>query len=153
MALREKCVRLGSTAVAVIAALILVAINIFARLGDLPPRVMNITCVVSFVFFTYTVLPKSLLGFALTLSDWGDIWRREMHGIDVPTAAEFRRAAARSLVVLTGVLILGVFGEFSRRHDDVREFLQSMAVLTGMEAGFVIGYLVVVRRRNKVGRR
>jgi hypothetical protein len=141
-------VRLSTTAVAVTAALILVAINIFAGLGDLPSRVMNVACVLSFTFFTYTVLPKSLLGFALTLSDWGDILRREMHGIDVPTAAEFRRAAARSLVVLTGVLILGIFGAFSRRHADMREFLQSMAVLTGAEAGFVIGYLVIVRRRN-----
>jgi hypothetical protein len=141
-------VRLRSTAVALTAALTLVAINIFARLGDLPPRVMNVTCGVSFVFFTYTVLPKSLLGFALTLSDFGDILRRELDGIDVPTASEFRRAAARSLVVLTGVLILGVFGAFSRRHDDVHEFLQTMAVMTGMEAGFVIGYLVIVRRRN-----
>jgi hypothetical protein len=141
-------VRLGSTAVAVTAALILVTINIIVRLGDLPSRVMNVTCVVTFVFFTCSLLPQSLLGFALTMGDWGDIWRREMHGIDVPTAAEFRRAAARSLVVLSTVVLFAGWGAFYRRHADVRDFLQSMAVLTGMEAGFVIGYLVVVRRRN-----
>jgi hypothetical protein len=124
------------------------AINIIARLADLPPRVMNVTCVVTFVFFTCSLLPQSLLGFALTMGDWGDILRRELDGIDVPTAAEFRRAAARSLVVLSTVVLFAGWGAFYRRHADLRDFLQSMAVLTGMEAGFVIGYLVIVRRRN-----
>lgn len=140
--------RLGSIAVAVTAALILVTINIFARLGDLQPRVMNVTCVVSFVFFTCSLLPQSLLGFALTSGDWGVIYSRAMDRINVPTAAEFRRAAARSLVVLSTVVLFAGWGAFYRRHADIRDSLQFMAALTGMEAGFVIGYLVIVRRRS-----
>jgi hypothetical protein len=143
-------VRLGSTAVAVTAALILVTINIIARLGDLPPRVMNVAFVFSFAFFISSLFPQSILGFALTLRQWGDIYRRELDGIDVPTAADFRRAAARSLVVLTTVVLLSVLRNFYLRNEGEHKFLQSMAVLTGMEAGFIAGYLVATRNRSSV---
>jgi hypothetical protein len=128
-----------------------VTINISARLGDLPPRVMNVACVLSFAFFTSSLLPQSILGFALTLRQWGDIYRRELDGIDVPTAAEFRRAAARSLVVLTTIVLLSVLRNFYLRNEGEHKFLQTMAVLTGAESGFVIGYLVIVRRRRVIG--
>lgn len=143
---QEKSVKVGFTVIT--AMLILLAINLLAGLWGLPLRVMNITCVLAFIFFVYTLLPSSLKGFALTLREWGDIYRREMHGIDVPTAADFRRAAGRSLAVLTAVILFGAWMQFFRRDVGVRIFMQSVAVLIGMESGFVIGYLVVIRRRS-----
>ena len=97
-----------------------------------------------FLFFIFSLQPASLLGFALTLSDWGDIVRREIGQEETPANADYRRAAVRSLAILTAVFLFGFSLEFTR-GDDAWLFLESMAVMTGAEAGFVTGYLVALR--------
>lgn len=128
--------------------LIVAVINFAARAWGLPLLVLNIAGALAFVYFTYTVSPKSPLGFALTLRDWGDIYRRDVLRVGAFTVDQFRRAAAKSLAIWTTVLLLCVILEFSRRDATARAFLQAMAVLVGVQAGFVIGYLFVVRRRS-----
>ncbi len=129
-------------------AFVLVAINVIAHSLRMPLLVLNVACGGAFAFFIFSLSPKSPLGFALTDRDWGDIYRREMEGEGNATVAEFRRAAVRSLAILTAVFLLGLCLEFTRRNTGARQFLQSMAILIGMESGFVIGYLVATRHRG-----
>jgi hypothetical protein len=133
-----------STAAAVL--FIVVAINVAAFLWGLPLLILNTACALAFVFFTCAVSPESPLGFALTLRDWGDIYRRGVLRIGAFTADQFRRAAAKSLAIWSTVLALCVLLEFSRRDATAHAFLQSIAALAGVQAGFVFGYLFVVRR-------
>lgn len=135
---------------AVVAGLILVTINVVAGLSGLPLRVLNVACVLAFAFFTCALSPKSPLGFALTNRHWGDIYRRDVQGVDVPVAADYRRAAARSLAILSTFVLLGFGMELVRRGVDT--FSTDMAVLAGMEGGFVVGYLWAARSRSFASR-
>jgi hypothetical protein len=56
------------------------------------------------------------------------------------------RAAARSSAILSGLVVFAFCLEFVRRAD--RWFSSTLAILTGIEAGIVPGYLVATRNRS-----
>jgi hypothetical protein len=108
----------------------------------------NIACVAAFVFFTMSLSPGSLFGFAVTATDWGKVLWREMRGDYDPDGPELAKAATRSLAILSAFVLLGFFTEFARRSES--SFATAVSVLSGMEAGFVAVYLVATRNRSSV---
>jgi hypothetical protein len=105
----------------------------------------NIAFVGGFVFFSISLSPEASFGFAFTLRDWGDVWRREMQGEHDTDGTEYARAAVRSLTILSAVVLFGFCMEFIRRSGN--SFATTVSVMTGIEAGFVAGYLVATRNR------
>jgi hypothetical protein len=108
----------------------------------------NIAFVAALVFFNMSLSPESSLGFASTLGDWGDVWRREMDGDYDPDGPEFARAALRALTILSAVVLFGFCMEFLRRGGN--SLATTVSIMTGIEAGFVAGYLVATRNRPSV---
>lgn len=110
--------------------------------------VSNVACVVAFAFFVSSLLPTSSLGFALTLRDWGDVFRRELLGtVPTSTDSETRWAATKSLAILSMFVVLGFIFLVVRSDIGERPFMTDLSVLVGMESGFLAGYLMVSRRR------
>lgn len=111
--------------------------------------VSNIACVLAFAFFTASLLPTSLFGFALTIGDWGDVFRRELLGVArASTDSEIRWAATKSIAILSMFVVFGLMSLVVRSDAGERSFMTDLSVLAGMESGFLAGYLVVRRRRN-----
>lgn len=129
-------------------AWVLVTENVIALAFGSSLITSNIACVAAFVFFTMSLSPGTLLGFAVTARDWGDVFRREVQGSYDPDGPEFAKAATRSLASLSAFVLLGFFTEFARRSES--SFATAVSVLTGMEAGFIAGYLVATRNRASV---
>lgn len=129
---------------------VLIAENMIVHFVGSSHLVANVSCVLAFVFFVISLSPANLTGFALTLRQWGDVFRREL--LDdgrTFTDIENRRAAGRSLFTLTLFISSGFLSLFFIRYDaPQRVFLLDMSVLVGMESGFVTGYLVATRRRT-----
>ncbi|MDR6935726.1 hypothetical protein [Luteibacter sp. 3190] len=107
----------------------------------------NIAFVAALVYFNLSLSPEASLGFALTIRDWGDVWRREKQGDYDPDGPEFARAAVRSLTILSAVVLFGFCMEFLRRSGN--SFATTVSVMSGIEAGFVAGYLVATRNRPR----
>lgn len=127
-------------------ALVLVAQNLIVFAAGASVAESNIACVAAFVYFNMSLSPESFLGFALTVRDWGDVLRREKKGDYDPDGPEFGRAAARSFAILSGLVVFAFCLEFVRRGD--RSFSSTLAILAGIEAGLVSGYLVATRNRS-----
>src|SRR5512142_1877554 len=88
----------------------------------------NAAFVAALVFFNMSLSPEASFGFALTLRDWGDVWRREMDGDSDPDGPAFARAAVRSLTILSAVVLFGFCMEFLRRSGN--SFSTTVSVMT-----------------------
>lgn len=142
---KERAVRNRNNAMLVL-VLVVLAHNAVVLIAGGSLIVSNIACVAGFVFFTMSLAPGTLLGFALTNREWGDILRREMRGDYDPHGADFRRAAARSLAVLSTCVLLGLGGAYAQRRESSPA--TAVSILIGLEAGFIVGYLLSARRRD-----
>lgn len=135
--------RNNSVALVFVLVLVLVVENAIVAAFGSSLIMSNIICVAAFVFFNMSLSPGTLLGFAVTARDWGDVFRREMQGRYDPDGPEFARAASRSLTILSTFVLFALCMEFVRRGEGL--FTAAVSVLTGMEAGFVAGYIVATR--------
>jgi len=143
------CVVVANRMILAALVLILICENLAIYLIGSSLLVSNIACVLAFVFFTASVLPTSFLGFALTYGDWGDVFRRELLGhAGTSTASEIRGAATKSLAIWSIFIAFGAMSLAVRSDVGEHSFMTGLAVLVGMESGFLAGFFVVSRRRN-----
>lgn len=138
-----------------VAQLIAIAIgvivaNVAVFLFALNPKLTNGLFFGSLVFVLLAQSPRKLLGFALTLRDWGDKWR-DWLGISqeaVSAWRDHRQAAHRSIVVFNLFVLAGVLSMWVRPPETDHAMQTDVSCLLGIWLGFVTGYLVAIGRRE-----
>jgi len=132
-------------------ALGLGAANAAVFLFALQPGMANGFFLGALIFFLLAQQPRSMLGFALTLRDWGDKWRNWL-GLSqeeaVATGRDRRRAAHRSIVVLNLFVLVGLLSMCARPPESNHAMQVDRSCLFGMWLGFMAGYFVAIGRRE-----
>ena len=129
----------------------LVVENTVTYVGELNPRITNAVFIGSAGFFVLAQLPRNLVGFALTVRDWGDKCRGWFgEGADsVPTGRERQWAAHRSIITLSLFALVGLVSMLIRTRITGELSQTDASFLVGMYSGFCGAYLAILGRRDR----
>lgn len=100
-------------------------------------------CILAFAFFYISLLPDSLLGFALTASQWMTVFSTAFDKSSQWSKNDIARAAARSCLSLSLLVTLTLIGATSGEARDADFARQSWAIAAGLEAGLLLGWFAV----------
>lgn len=101
------------------------------------------SAITSMVFFYISILPDSLLGFAITGSQWSKVFRDAFSKEKNWSTKELRSASLRSGCSLSVLILIALSGAMANSYQDSSYIEKSVMLATGLEAGILVGWLIM----------